>query len=36
MKKDIRSKLDLAAANAGDAPVTKLAEQAASSQTTIH
>ena len=32
-KKDIQ---DLPATNAGDAPVTKLAEQVASSQMTIH
>jgi hypothetical protein len=34
-RKDIRSKIDLAAANAADAPVEKLAEKSASSQTTI-
>jgi len=33
--KDTRPKLDLAAANAADAPVEKLAEKSASSQTTI-
>ena len=34
-RKDTRSKIDLAAANAADAPVEKLAEKSASSQTTI-
>ncbi|KAF8342759.1 PITH domain-containing protein [Cantharellus anzutake] len=34
-KKDTRTKLDLAAANAADATVTKLAEKAGPSQTTI-
>ena len=34
-RKDLRSKIDLAAANAADAPVDKLAEKTAASQTTI-
>jgi hypothetical protein len=34
-KKDVRSKLNIAAANAADAIVDKLAERSASSQTTI-
>lgn len=34
-RKDTSTRLDLAAANAADAPVDKLAEKSASSQTTI-